>query len=83
MPNRLTTMSDTIIMITGCFLGTGASTQFNLLSILTTYGIWMIAYLLFMSTRKPIYRFLRDLIERKLNKDAADKCCNEKEDEIN
>ncbi len=77
MPNRLAAMSDTFIMITGCFLST--STQFDLLSILTTYGIWMIAYILFMSTRKPIYRFLKDLLEKTFNKNNVKKFCEEDE----
>lgn len=77
MPNRLTVMSDTFIMFTGCFLST--STQFSLASILTTYGIWMVAYMLFMFTRKPIYRYLKDLLEKIFNKETAKKCCDEDE----
>lgn len=78
MPNRLTVMSDTIIMMTGCFLST--SSEFNITSILSTYVIWLIAYILFMSTRKTVYRFLKNIIEKVFNKDSVQKCCDDEVD---
>lgn len=78
MPNRLTTMSDAFIMIAGCYLGTSVTS--GLFTILSTYAFWMVAYILFISTRKPVYKLIKDLVYKYFNKKTADKCCDENDE---
>lgn len=77
MPNRLTAMSDTFIMIVGCYLGTSVTS--GLFTIFSTYAFWMVAYILFISTRKPIYKLLKDLVEKHFGQKTREKCCEDDE----
>ncbi len=81
MPTRITTMSEAMIILTGCFLGTNVTS--GIATILSTYFFWLVAYILFMSTRKPIFKIVKDFIYKYFNKETADKCCKNSDNETN